>query len=420
MQLKTILNRVQRQPGFVYGKAEFVQPEKGPEVLEVQLEPDTRTQPVCSGCGKKGPGYDKLSQRRFEFVPLWGIAVFFLYVMRRVDCGPCGVTVERVPWAEGKSPVTKAFMWFLAGWAKRMSWKEVAEAFQCSWEKVFLSVEKAVEWGLTQRDLTGIGSIGVDEVLWQRGYKFLTVVYQIDNGCRRLLWVGQDRTLETMQSFFGWFGKERSAALRFVCSDMWKPYLSVIAQKAGQALHVLDRFHIMAKLNKAIDEVRAQEARAMKAKGLEPVLRNSRWSLLKRPENLTPKQKVKLADLVRYNLKTVRSYLLKEDFQSFWEYRSVGWAVGFLDDWCARVLRSRLEPMKKVARMLRSHRMLLLNWFRAKGELSSGAVEGMNNKLKVVTRRAYGFRTFRATEIALYHSLGKLPDPQDSATHRFC
>jgi transposase len=420
MQLKTILNRVQKQPGFVYGKAEFVQPEKGPEVLEVQLEPDTRTQPVCSGCGVKGPGYDKLSQRRFEFVPLWGIAVFFLYVMRRVDCGRCGVTVERVPWAEGKSPVTKAYMWFLAGWAKRMSWKEVAEAFRCSWEKVFLSVEKAVEWGLAHRDLTGIHSIGVDEVLWHKGYKFLTVVYQIDNGCRRLLWVGQDRTLKTMLGFFRWFGKDRSACLRFVCSDMWKPYLSVIAKKAGQALHVLDRFHIMAKMNKAIDEVRAQEARAMKAKGLEPVLRNSRWSLLKRPENLTPTQKVKLSDLVRYNLKTVRSYLLKEDFQSFWEYRSVGWAVGFLDEWCARVLRSRLEPMKKVARMLRSHRMLLLNWFRAKGELSSGAVEGMNNKLKVVTRRAYGFRTFRATEIALYHSLGKLPDPQDSATHRFC
>jgi transposase len=419
MQLKTILNRVQKQPGFVYGKAEFVQPEKGREVLEVHLEPDTRTQPVCSGCGQKGPGYDKLGQRRFEFVPLWGIAVFFLYVMRRVDCGRCGVTVERVPWAEGKSPVTKAYMWFLAAWAKRMSWQEVADVFRCSWDKVFLSVEKAVEWGLAHRDLSGITSLGVDEVLWKAGYKFLTVVYQLDAGCLRLLWVGQERTHKTMLRFFRWFGQERSALLRFICSDMWQPYLRVIAKKAAQALHVLDRFHIMAKMNKAIDEVRAQETKAMKAQGLEPVLRNSRWSLLKRPENLTPKQKVKLADLVRYNLKTVRSYLLKEDFQSFWEYRSVGWAVKFLDEWCARVLRSRLEPMKKVARMLQSHRSLLLNWFRAKGEMSSGPVEGLNNRLKVITRRAYGFRTFRAIEVALYHTLGKLPDPQDSATHRF-
>lgn len=420
MQLKTILNRVQKQPGFVYRKAEFAPAKKGAEVLEILLEADARTQPMCSGCGVKGPGYDTLSPRRFEFVPLWGIAVFFLYAMRRVNCGSCGVTVERVPWAEGKSHLTKAYAWFLASWAQRMSWQEVAKAFRCSWENVFHSVEKAVEWGLAHRDLTGITRIGVDEVLWHRGYKFLTVVYQIDNGCRRLLWVGQDRTLKTMLRFFRWFGRDRSAALRFVCSDMWKPYLRVIAKKAAQALHVLDRFHIIAKMNKAIDEVRAQEAKAMKAQGLTPVLKNTRWCLLKRPENLTPKQEVKLADLVRYNLKTVRSYLLKEDFQFFWEYRSPGWAVAFLDRWCARVLRSRIEPMKKVARTLQAHRLLLLNWFRAKGELSSGAVEGMNNRLKVVTRRAYGFRTYRATEIALYHSLGKLPDPQDSAAHRFC
>jgi len=419
MQLKTILNRVHKQPGFVYGKAEFVEVDKGSEVLEVHLEPDERTQPVCSGCGKKGPGYDRLSLRRFEFVPLWGIAVFFLYALRRVECGSCGVKVEKVPWAEGKSPMTKAYMWFLAAWAKRMSWQEVADVFRCSWDKVFLSVEKAVEWGLAHRDLSGITSLGVDEVAWKVGHKFLTVVYQLDAGCVRLLWVGKDRTLKTMLRFFRWFGEERSALLRFICSDMWQPYLRVIAKKAEKALHVLDRFHIMAKMNKAIDEVRAQETKQMKAQGLEPVLRNSRWCLLKRPENLTPKQKVKLADLVRYNLKTVRSYLLKEDFQSFWEYRSVGWAVKFLDEWCSRVLRSRLEPMKKVARTLQSHRTLLLNWFRAKGEMSSGPVEGLNNRLKVITRRAYGFRTFRAIEVALYHTLGKLPDPQDSTTHRF-
>jgi transposase len=121
----------------------------------------------------------------------------------------------------------------------------------------------------------------------QRGYKFLTVVYQIDNGCRRLLWVGRDRTVKTMLRFFRELGKERSASLRFVCSDMWKPYLKVIAKKASQAIHVLDRFHIMAKMNKAIDEVRAQEAKELKAKGLGQVLKGTRWTLLKRPENRT-------------------------------------------------------------------------------------------------------------------------------------
>ena len=419
MQLKVILNRVQAHKGFVYDGVEFKGGKKK-MLLEVTVRPDKRASPRCSGCQEAGPGYDTLEPRHFEFVPLWGICVFFIYAMRRVDCRKCGVTVETVPWADGKSHLTKAYAWFLAGWAKRMSWKEVATAFHTSWENVFRSVEKAVEWGLAHRDLTGITAIGMDEVLWQRGYKFLTVVYQIDSGCRRLLWVGRDRTLKTTLRFFRWLGKERSAQLKFVCSDMWKPYLRVIAKKASQALNILDRFHIMAKMNKALDEVRAQEAKTMKAKGFTPELKHSRWCLLKRPENLTAKQDAKLADLVRFNLKTVRAYLLKETFQHFWDYRAVGWAIAFLDRWCDQVMRSRIEPMKKVAKTLRAHRLLLLNWFKARGLIALGTVEGHNNRLKVITRRAYGFRTYRATEVALYHTLGKLPDPQDRFTHRFC
>jgi transposase len=199
---------------------------------------------------------------------------------------------------------------------------------------------------------------------------------------------------------------------------MWRPYLKVIAKKATQALHVLDRFHIMAHLNKAIDEVRAQEARALKAKGYEPVLTKTRWLLLKRPEHLSAKQEVRLAELLRYNLRSVRSYLLKEDFQFFWAYTSPYWAGQFLDTWCRRTMRSQLAPMKKVARMLRGHRALLLNWFRAKGQLSSGSVEGFNTKAKLTTRKAFGFRTYHAIEIALYHTLGALPEPE--VTHRFC
>lgn len=136
---------------------------------------------------------------------------------------------------------------------------------------------------------------------------------------------------------------------------MWRPYLKVIAKKAGQALHILDRFHIMAHLSKAIDEVRAAEAKELKAKGYEPVLTKSRWLLLKRPENLTDKQESKLAELVQYNLKSIKSYLLKEEFQLFWSYTSPYWAGQFLDKWCTKTMRSKIEPMKKVARMLRKH-----------------------------------------------------------------
>ncbi len=130
------------------------------------------------------------------------------------------------------------------------------------------------------------------------------------------------------------------------------------------------------------------------------------------------KARQKLNALIASKLETARAWELKEAFGHFWKYKSPLWAAGFLHAWCDRALRSRLEPMQKVARMLRNHEELLLNWFRAKGELSSAAVEGLNNKIRVITRRSYGFRTFKAMEMALYHTLGRLPEPE--STHRFC
>ena len=233
-----------------------------------------------------------------------------------------------------------------------------------------------------------------------------------------MLWIGEKRKVKTLLGFFRWFGAERSQKLKYVCSDMWKLYLKVIAKKAGNAIHVLDRFHIMAHLGKAIDEVRASEVKELKEKGYEPVLTKARWLLLKRPENLTEKQEVKLADLLQYNLKSMRAYLLKEEFQLFWGYVPPYWAGQFMDKWCTKAMRSKIEPMKRVARMLRNHRGLLLNWFKAKGLFSSGVVEGFNTKAKLTSRKAFGFRTFRGAEISLYHTLGKLPEPE--ATHRFC
>ncbi|MDA0791740.1 MAG: ISL3 family transposase [Proteobacteria bacterium] len=416
MQLKTILNRIQKFKSFVYGTIRWVEEAKEP-TIEVELQPRANSRPICSDCGRKGPGYDRLPARRFEFIPTWGIKVFFLYAPRRVDCPTCGIRVERMPWSEGKHRLTEAYAWFLAGWAKRLSWKEVAEAFRTTWDHVFCSVEMAVTWGQAHRDLSGIEAIGIDEIQWQRGHKYLTLVYQIDATCRRLLWIGKERKVKTLLRFFRWFGKERTQELGYICSDMWKPYLKVIAKKAGHAIHILDRFHIMSNVSKAIDKVRAQEAKELKEQGYDPVLTKSRWLLLKRPENLTDQQQTKLADLLQYNLKSIRSYLLKEEFQLFWSYKSPYWAGQFLDKWCTKTMRSKIEPMKEIARSLRKHRPLLLNWFRAKKQFSSGIVEGFNNKAKLTTRKAYGFRTYRAAEIALYHALGALPVPK--VAHEF-
>ena len=417
MHVKTILNRLEKQPGFIYDSCRWR--ESGPPALVITLRPQAGSKPICSKCGQRRPGYDTLRARKFAFVPLWGLPVFFLYAPRRVQCPTCKVKVERLPWAVGKSHLTITYAWFLAAWCKRLSWKEVAQAFTTSWDTVFRAVKMAVAWGLEHRDLSGITAIGTDEICWRKGKdKFVTLVYQLDQGKRRLLWIGPDRTAKTFQGFFDWLGPERCGQLRFICSDMWKPYLAVIAKKAAGAVNVLDRFHIMSHLSKAIDEIRAGEVKELKNKGKEPLLTKSRWCLLKRPENLTEKQVDRLTDLLACNLRTVRAYLLKEDFQRFWTYSSPAWAGKFLDAWCTRTMRSKIKPMKKVAKMLRAHRALLLNWFRAKGAIALGCVEGFNNKAKVVTKRSYGFRTYDGLKIALYHGLGDLPTPK--ATHRFC
>jgi transposase len=419
LEVKTLLNRVQHFVGFVY-RSVCLRGEGRDLRIEVQIEPHAGVHRRCGACRRVCPGYDVLAARRWLFVPLWNLAVYFCYAPRRVQCPTHGVVVEHLPWSEGKRPLTTAMMAFLARWARHLSWRETARAFRTSWEAVYRSVEWFVAWGLAHRQLVGVEAIGIDEIHWrkgQRGANFLTVIYQIDAHCRRLLWVGPRRTQASLRRGLQTLGREVVSGLRFVCSDLWKPYLRVIAQQAGQALHVLDRFHIVLHLNQAVDQVRrAENARLHGAAGAQR-LKHMRWKLLRRGSRVRGRAMGQLRALAASKLATGRAWLLKETFQHLWNYKSPLWAQAFLQIWTTRALRSRLEPMKKVARMLRVHEPLLLNWFLAKGEFSSGAVEGLNNKIRVVTRRAYGFRTYRAMEVALYHNLGRLPEPQ--FTHEF-
>jgi transposase len=416
MHLRSILNRTEKHKGFIYKSEVFIsEPNQRPRI-EITIEPRKGSKGYCSGCGKRGSTYDTGKPRKFQHVPMWGILVFFVYSMRRIACRKCGVTTELIPWSDGKHQLTTSFRWFLAHWAKKMSWADVSLCFYTSWNSVYRSIEMAVKWGRKRMDLSGISSLGVDEVQWQYGHKYLTLVYQIDKDARRLLWIGQDRTEATFQNFFDWFGEERSLAIKFICSDMWKAYINVIRLNAVNAIHVLDRFHIMTHFSKAIDQIRAEEHRSLKDKGLE-TLKHSRWCLLKRRENLTDKQCNKLNDLLQYNLRSIRAYLLKEDFQQFWDYISPAWAEKFLDIWCKRTMRSRLEPIKKIVRMLRRYKPEILNYFHARKQVSQGCVEGLNNKVKTVVKKHMVFSEYKTIKMALYHQLGNLPEPE--FTHRF-
>ncbi len=417
MRLKTILNECFNFKSFVVGSAKFSSDRKS---INVQMNARANSKPVCSKCNQPGTCYDHLPEKAVQFIPFWGFQVFLIYAMRRVECKGCGIKVEQVPWASGKKTLTHYYAKYLADWAKEMSWKTVANRFRTSWQTVYRAVKEVVSYGLKHRTIEDVTAIGVDEVQYQKGHCYMTLVYQIDKGCRRLLWVGKKRTKKTLRQFFTdmWhIDRKFRKNIKVVCSDMWRPYLDVIKEKTPNAINVLDRFHIMQKFGKALDKVRAEEVKRLKSEGQEPVLKNSRWCFLKRKFNLTRSQKGKLKELIDMNLNIVKAYILKEQFHKFWEYKSPTWAGIFLDNWCELAEEAELEPVNSVVKMLKNHRELILNFFRAKKEFNSGIVEGMNRKINLTIRKAFGFRSFEIMELALYHQLGKLPEP--TFTHEF-
>lgn len=416
--LKTLLSIVHPIKSFVYQKVSLVRGGFRP-IIEVQIVPRKNAKPVCSSCQCKGPIYDHSpGHRLFDFIPLWNIPVRFRYRMRRVDCKACGVTVEQIPWAEGKHHTTNAFRLFLSQWAKHLSWKQTAKQFHTSWDTVFRSVKWVVDYGLLHRCLKGVTAIGIDEVAYTLGHHYMTLIYQINDGSRRLIGIVKDRKESSLTEWLDAFGPVRCAAITIVCSDMWAPYLKIVRLMLPQALNILDRFHIVKKLNEAVDETRRQEVKRLHDQGYDPVLSKSRYCFLKRPENLTMGQRTRLNDLLAYDLKSVRAYGLKEAFDVFWKYTSPRHAREYLKNWCNRTMRSRIEPLKKFVKTLRKHEDLIMNYFEAKKRYTSGMVEGFNLKVGLTIRKAFGFRNFEHLQTALYHQLGDLPEPK--TTHRFC
>ena len=420
VKVKTVLNRTQPIPGFKYESVRLVESPGEPEIW-VEIAAHAQRPGRCSICELPAPTYDHLDRREWQHVGLWRIVTRFFYAPRRVDCPEHGVRVEMMPWNEGKRPWTRAMMVFLARWGRRLSWKETADAFDVSWEAVYRSVQWIVEWGLAHRVLSGITAIGLDELHWRKGKKsanFLTLIYQVDEGCRRLLWVGLRRTERTLRKGLKALGAEVVAGIRVVVSDMWRPYLAVVRKKMDHAVQILDRFHLTALLNKAVDQVRRGECYAMRGKDRGKRLKKTRWLLLRPFARVRGKARQRLDAVIHSKLRTARAWCLKEAFAHFWTYNHSSWAKTFLDTWITRVLRSRIAPMRKVAQTLRDHEPLILNWFAWKKAFSCAAVEGLNNKARVVTRRSYGFRMFPVLQVALYHTLGHLPEPE--LTHRFC
>ncbi len=380
--------------------------------IVVYLFPDRRCKVVCSSCGSQGPGYDTLKERRWKHVPLWGIPVTLVYAPRRIECSNCGIKVEAIPWTQGKSPLSLPLSVVLATWSKLVAWKVVGQLFGFHWNTVRKAVKNVVDYGLANRDLGNLIYIGIDEISRKRGHVYHTQVYDLIE--KRLLWSGEDRTSETLEGFFDYLGKDRCELIEAVCCDMWAPYVDAIKKRLPNALLVFDKFHIVRHLLDAVDTVRKEEAQKLKSEDPE-LLKKSRYIWLKNPWNLTDNQKVRLSDLEKLNLKINRAYLLKEAFRKFWDYSYKAWAKKYLVQWFWWATHSRLKPMRDFAWMIRRHQDDILNYFKV--PIDNGAVEGLNNKAKAISHRAYGYRTAETFKLALYHGMGKLPEPQ--LTHKF-
>ncbi len=377
-----------------------------------ELVPDGRYAPRCGQCEQRGRYRDTRWVRRFRHVPLWGIPVTLVYAPRRVVCGRCrGVHVEALPWAVGQHRFTRALLVTIATWTRMLPWQQVATLFGCAWGTVERAVEAAVVYGLAHRDLTGVTHIGIDEISRKKGHVYVTNVY--DLGRKRLLWSGEGRTQATLQAFFDFLGPDRTAALEGICCDMWQPYIDVIQARASQAVLVFDKFHIVRHLMAAVDQVRRDEIRE-KGPAHKALMHKTRFIWLKNPWNLTAAQHQRLGELERLNLKINRAYLLKEFFAHFWSYRHAGWAKRYLKRWFWWATHARLPPLRDFAWMLRRHEDDILNYFRM--PIDNGAVEGLNNKAKLIIHKAYGFRTAKNYIRNLYHCMADLPLPETMHT----
>jgi transposase len=276
----------------------------------------------------------------------------FFYAPRRVCCAVHGVRVEAMPWAEGKRPWTRAMMVFLARWGRRLSWRATAVAFAVSWEAVYRSVQWIVEWGLAHRVLNGIAAIGLDELHWRKGKKsenFLTLIYPVDEGCRRLLWVGLRRTERTLRRGLKTLGSEVVAGIRVVVSDMWRPYLAVVRKHLSHAVQILDRFHLTALLNKAVDQVRRGEGYALRGQRRSQRLKRTRWLLLKPRARVRGKARERLDAVIHSKLRTARAWILKEAFAHLLDLQSspMGQSLPGYVDYPRSTQSSRSHPKSR-------------------------------------------------------------------------
>lgn len=382
---------------------------KGKELV-VDVKPRWR-RPRCPECGEVGTIHETREPRFWRDLAFGETVTLLRYAARRVTCDDCGVHVEAVPWAAPKSRFTRRMEELVAYLAQQMSKTAVCKLAGIDWRTVGTVVERIIGEKLDPTRLDDLTVIGVDELSFRRHHNYVTVV--VDHVRQRIVWVGEGKSSETLGQFFTALGPSRAKQLTHVTMDLSAAYRSSVTKHAPQAELVFDRFHIQRLASDAVDAVRRAEMRATETTEDAKSIKGTRWALLKSPWNLNATETSKLADQ-----RIFRAYLLKEGLADILRRRQPGVAARELNRWCGWASRSRLKPFVRLSRTIKQFSAGILAYIRT--GLSNGPTEGLNNKTRLITRRAYGFHSAHALIAMIFLCCGgitlspPLPSPTGS------
>jgi len=341
----------------------------------------------CGGCGQAAPVYDRRPLRRWRHLPVGSTVIWLSYAPRRVACETCGVRTEQVPWAAPGSRFTRALEELAAYLAQATDRTAVTRLLGISWRSVGRIIERIVTARLDESRFDGLRCIGVDEFSYRKRHRYLTVV--VDHDRRRVIWAGPGRSSDTLEAFFDAVGEDRLAAVEAISIDMAAGFIKAIDKRLAHAQIVFDRFHVQRLVSDALDEVRRAQVRELGDHPQAAFVKGSRYALLKNPWNLTRKDQQRLAAVQANNAALYRGHLLKETLARALDYLQPWRARRALDEWLAWASRSRLKPFVKAARTIRKYKEGILAYIDERH--TNARVEGINNRLRMIARRAFGF-----------------------------
>ncbi len=314
--------------------------------------------------------------------------------VRRVACPACGaVKRERLEFLADNPHFTKRFAYYVGRRCRQASIRDVAKELKLTWDTVKALEMQYMRAQLERAGTPGPRAIGIDEIAVRKGHNYRIVVSDLER--KRPIWFGgDDRSEASMTQFYDWLGAEKSSRIRLIVMDMWRPFRNVAQERAPQAAILFDKFHIMRHLGEALDKVRKTEYARLRGKDRR-FIKGQKYTLLSHRDNLTLDGKRSLGLLLAANKRLNTAYVLKESFGQLWDYRREGWARRFFENWQASLKWQRLKPYERFAEMIERHWDGIAAYCRPENKVSLEFVEGLNNKIRVFQRRAYGLKRTR-------------------------